>query len=916
MEINLENLDFDNISNIDDNQIINNNNVNNIILNNDEFINPFFVKNGEYKLGELDEKELYTNYKKVYILCTRNDFHQDELNADDQDIVLQIFEKIINKNNFKKLGDFFTITEASSKLLKNKEHYNQAVIIETTKDNNILEIFNHNKYCFENFNEIIVPMIELSETFVNIYKEQYENHENNDDILKSIILDTYYNRDGYNPNYNNINKKITNIKEADFWTHAYNCNYTINEHFLKRKFEYDGTTDSYIKAVARASSLDKDQDNQVKQVINKLEKDGVADVNYLDYIYRKEVYVDAMDALKDNKKRTYFATSNEKLDQLTFNKQNINEIFESLDIKLHEKQLFDIFNTLLISKEYCHLVLNNKIVLDKMKPIIDKYYHIYRYLFGYAWMCFYTEECIFKTKTTDDNRYVFDINTVNKLPVFPVVNKDLHLNPYLTSLVSKKVIDSDNNCLSVPMNFDTFEDYFGVCNLDEFKYRFNLFTTGNEKKNIFDGIDWSSFAVSGSALPACLQKKSPLVDLISQPEQSNADNLKTFFSHYYPDSDIDLMCNKESVFEFMDKIEDVIKIVNKNVFDNDELKLIIEPKKTLALIVHLDYIAEKLDNINKKINKTYTVDDVKNNISSQEIKEYFYNTYTEFKIKQNEKQKTKFTKENMLYQHFYKPTNIDDMNIYVVDNILQKDNTSPRDSEYYFYVNDFKNDDNKVSYDNNKMIFKISENIKFKIHSNKMLHSIEAFRVKGSSFFSVVARFHLPCVRGFYTGSNVFMLPSCVTAMMTGINIDYKYFAGIRDPIDILNKYRMRGYGILLNDQEKQHMTYYNSSLNNKWNNMFNVNIKSKDSISKFFGSQNINSNIFKPLVYLKNFPKDIYNTINPSRTFNDVNDLIDFMKNKKQYDANNSLINTTKLKTINENGKIEPLKKWIIEAF
>jgi hypothetical protein len=72
---------------------------------------------------------------------------------------------------------------------------------------------------------------------------------------------------------------------------------------------------------------------------------------------------------------------------------------------------------------------------------------------------------------------------------------------------------------------------------------------------------------------------------------------------------------------------------------------------------------------------------------------------------------------------------------------------------------------------------------------------------------------------------------------------------------------------------------------------------------------------MFKPLVYLKNFPKDIYNVINPARTFNDNADLIDYLRIKKDYDTQSSLINTTKLKTINDNGKIEPLKKWVIEA-
>jgi hypothetical protein len=151
--------------------------------------------------------------------------------------------------------------------------------------------------------------------------------------------------------------------------------------------------------------------------------------------------------------------------------------------------------------------------------------------------------------------------------------------------------------------------------------------------------------------------------------------------------------------------------------------------------------------------------------------------------------------------------------------------------------------------------------------------------------------------------------------MMTSINIDYKYFAGIRDPIDILNKYRMRGFGILLNDHEKQHMAYYNSSLNNKWNNMFNVNIKNKESINKFFGAQNINANIYKPLVFLKSFPKDIYNTLTSTRTFNDSVDIIDYLRTTKSYDISSSLVNTLKLKTINEDGKVEPLKKWVIEG-
>ena len=936
IDVDLENLDFEtnNSFNILDEQKYTNNhdNYDEQKLSEEYIKNPFYLQNGESALSNIEEKDLYSNYKKVYILCTKNDYKNDynnvSLSSVDQETILKFFEKNITLDDIKSFGKYFIITQSSSKMLKNKEHYSNAFLIDTNPDSNILEYFNHNKYVFENMNEIVIPMIELTEHFVNIYKEQYKTKENDTSLIQSLMLDIYYNRDGYNPNYSSISKKITEIKESDFWCQSHNCNFTINTHFLNRKFDYNGATEPYVKAFVRAYSLENLQNTDVKKVINKLDKEGVKDINYLDHIYRKEIYVDAMDALKDNKKRTYFATPNEKIEESMFNTKSVTEIFNSLDIKLHKKQLYDIFNTLLVSKEYCHLVLNNKLILEKMKPIIDQYYHLYRYLFGYAWMCFYTEECIFKTKTTETNRYVFDIETANKLPIFPVIPKDLHLNPYLTILVSKKALNSDNNCLALSMNFANFENYYGVCNLEQFKTRFNLFTSGREHKSIFDGINWDNFAVSGSLISACLQKKSQLFDLVSQPEQSESDNLKTFYSHYYSESDIDLMCKKESVFDFMDEIQDVIKIVNKNIFntnntnnnDINEIKLTIEPKKSMSLVIHLDFLSEKLNEINKKINKNYTATEIKDNISTLEIKEYLYELYTINKNKQNIQYKKKYTNQNILYEHFYKETNIEDMNIYIVDNIIKYDNNytnnEPKDSETYFYVNDYRSHDTLVSKENNKILFKICENIKFKLHSNKLLHSIEAFRIKGQSFFNTVARFHLPCVRGFYNGKNVYMLPSCVTAMMTGINIDYKYFAGIRDPIDILNKYRMRGYGILLNDHEKQHMVYYNSKLNSKLNNMFNINIKNKENINKFFGPQHINENIYKPLVFLKNFPKDIYNTISLSlKVFTKISDISDYLDDEKNYDSTNSLINTLKLKSINNDGKVEPLKKWIMEA-
>ena len=107
---------------------------------------------------------------------------------------------------------------------------------------------------------------------------------------------------------------------------------------------------------------------------------------------------------------------------------------------------------------------------------------------------------------------------------------------------------------------------------------------------------------------------------------------------------------------------------------------------------------------------------------------------------------------------------------------------------------------------------KISDSIRFKFMFNKIGRQIEFFRSNSKDFFSLAAHFHLPAVRAYYQGTNVYMTPSCVTAMMTGINIEYKYFAGIRDPVDIINKYNRRGFGIILNSTELEQYKKFNES--------------------------------------------------------------------------------------------------------
>jgi hypothetical protein len=114
-----------------------------------------------------------------------------------------------------------------------------------------------------------------------------------------------------------------------------------------------------------------------------------------------------------------------------------------------------------------------------------------------------------------------------------------------------------------------------------------------------------------------------------------------------------------------------------------------------------------------------------------------------------------------------------------------------------------------------------------------------------------VANFHMPCVRAYYDG-NVYMTPSFISAHMTFMNIDYKYFAGVRDPIEIINKYRMRGFGVWLNKNEISTYIKYCYEVP-FWNNIFLINPNNKNTYKNCLGYLSLVHALFKPRQINKN---------------------------------------------------------------
>ena len=62
------------------------------------------------------------------------------------------------------------------------------------------------------------------------------------------------------------------------------------------------------------------------------------------------------------------------------------------------------------------------------------------------------------------------------------------------------------------------------------------------------------------------------------------------------------------------------------------------------------------------------------------------------------------------------PNNMKDLNINVVTYDTFKHNTHTEENVICFYVNDFRSNDNKVPEDQNILLLRFSENLKFKIN--------------------------------------------------------------------------------------------------------------------------------------------------------------------------------------------------------
>lgn len=623
--------------------------------------------------------------------------------------------------------------------------------------------------------------------------------------------------------------------------------------------------------------------------------------------------------LKGQKNRTFYVQNNE----LTVSADDIANIFDRIT---NEKYRFQLLNTLMVSKEYCHLVVNNKRVLERNADLFQKYRAFYSYAMTYAWITLYLEEAVLGTKSTRFQRHTFDLETAHSLPTFPFSKSNLRQSPYSTVLLPDDAIDSSTNLVGLHSAYD-HSKYHGLASPAEAKRRLNIFGSGHPDKDIFDikGVDKSIFSISGSVMPACLQKMSPLFEKCSGPDEDETSRWNKYFKHFYGESDIDLMCRCNSVAElimygtkFIDHVCETLEIERSD--------LTIKPDKKSAIIVSKHFFTECLDDVNDAIGTDYTAQQLIELFENSEhpdfteafdqmAQDYFYSDYAAHKSARNvdwRKSKrasgTKFDSE--LERAFMKFTPFDKFDIKMVTYDMPEEKQVKRDTEIYFFVNDFRDEDSKVPPEQNFLVFKYSESLKFKIHSEKMTRPVEIFKVSDFDPFNTVARFHLPCVRAYYQNDKFYMLPSFITAMHTGINIDYKYFAGSRDPANICQKYVTRGYGLILNSSEKKGIVTYSKAVD-EFNGMYSI-----TSERDIFGPLDLTHNYFCPGVFKMGLDRGAYKETDTefAKTEEDIRKA--YAVEGYDVTSNDCAINMLNIRAIGKDGNVNPYKSWVADAF
>lgn len=405
---------------------------------------------------------------------------------------------------------------------------------------------------------------------------------------------------------------------------------------------------------------------------------------------------------------------------------------------------YNLICYLLMSKRYCHFVFDEHILPHLPdKPNIT-------YLMTYAWATICRDQA--SRKADYGSRIWFDVSVACKLPTNTTWQ-------YAVPLVKGKFLKPVNRSGCT----------MSICDQETITHRLKLFV--GESLD----LDWSKVAITGSAMAAIIPHKSPLMYNFGMNHQVTDEILKHYFYTYYKDSDVDVICEYDTLFEFIDSV----------ITTSKKLGATIATIKTVS--IHISY--DRLRAMCNTGEIPYTTDYVLENRHSTEIRECFHKQYVQAKTANNE-YNAQLIKNEHPYQTLLEYGTVDDIFINIVKVLPE--------------MSDGRNNGLKLNHDMGE--YQIRELHRFKL-SKPGIRDIEMFNTK--SIKGTVSNFHLPCVRAYYKPEATTMTALAITSYLTGWCLMMNYYSSSRTPFEIISKYHRRGFGIQLSTKEYRIMKTY-----------------------------------------------------------------------------------------------------------
>ncbi len=534
---------------------------------------------------------------------------------------------------------------------------------------------------------------------------------------------------------------------------------------------------------------------------------------------------------------------------------DINKYINILEFLINNKlnnQAIIMVCRLMLSYKDCHIIKNKYIW-----TVLNNVENLKRYCLYYSMYLLRHEETIMFNNISSTDRIIFTLEEAHNMPNYSTI--DLDINPYVTQL-------TDNTHINKTIPFYLCGKRY-INNKEEFNKRFKLVTG-----DIFKGINLRELnaSITGSILIPCVLKSPLEHDFDCVQWNRGRENIK--LSNYYM---IDIHSEQDEAFvnyaEYYypsyvsltdaDFINEVLLKADSAVENNTSGKIndpgSLQHRSENEAIQYeneaIQYENEAIQYENEAIqyeNEAIQYENESTDKATDDNKSTDKATYeNESNDKDTDKTTDKTTTDNNIEFDINKVLNNRENKSAVNVNynkIADIDiSITTRD------INDFKN---KVCI----LFNKIKENakhrgdvyineiitiasIKYKIYGPGIPRPIDVFRIPYEPI-KMIKKFHINGVKMYYDGE-LYLLRSCVSTLISGINENYKWFSCNKSPVDVLLKYAQRGISTILNSKERQSIINY-VTINERWRKVFN-NIKSTP--EKMFCSVTERHAFFRP---------------------------------------------------------------------